>query len=96
MEHTVLAHALDGGYLCVIAQLGDLGYTRTRDLAVEDNVTRTAMALAAAHLTSRKQETVTKYLGQCFISLQHKRTLYPVDNEYLLYHAVASFYWCVL
>ena len=88
MEVVHSAHALDGGYLGVIAQLGDLGDAGACDLAVKYDVAGAAMAFTAANLAAGQQQAVAKDFGERLVSLQHESALHPVDDEYLFYHAV--------
>ena len=86
------AYALDGRYLRVIAQLGDLGYTRACHLAVHYDVARSAVAFAAADLTSGEQQTVAKHLGKRFGALKYQCTLDSIDDKNFLDHTVSSFF----
>ena len=74
------ADALDGGDLGVVAQLRDLGDAGARDLAVDYDVARAAVALAAADFAAREHQPLAQYLGERLSSLQHKGTLDPVDD----------------
>ena len=65
------AYALDGGYLCIVAELHDLGDAGARDLSVYDDVACAAMAFAAADFAAREHQPLAQDLGKRFGALQH-------------------------
>ena len=81
------ADAFDGRDLCAVLDLAQLGQAGAGDLAVYDDVTGAAVALAAADLTAGEQQALPQEGRQCFVLIHQNVPGDAVDDECFLDHS---------
>ena len=81
------ADALDGGDLRAVLDLAQLGQAGAGDLAVYDDVTGAAVALAAADLTAGEQQALPQEGRQCFVLIHQNVPGDAVDDKGFLDHS---------
>ena len=80
--------AFNGGDLSILSDLAQLHNAGACNLAVHNDVTGTAVALAAADFTAGQQQTLTQEAGQGLVLAYQNRTGCAVDDECSLDHTV--------
>ena len=88
------ADALNGGDLCVVLDLGHLHQAGLGDLAVQDDVTCAAVALAAADLAAGQQQVLTQDGRQSLVPVEDQIPCNAVDDKCFPDHVCTSLIYC--